>query len=216
MQTISEPIRNIIFDFGGVLLDIDYRLTYAAMSDLLGLPKLPEDNPVALKDILIRYEKGEIGTESFIWTLQRTSKKEIPHGDAIIRAWNAMLLGWNVSKFNLLEQLQKKYDLFLLSNTNALHISWVHQDLKTSHNIHDFEKRFFKKVYYSHEVGMRKPDREIYQFVTTDANVIPEETLFIDDLPENLLGALNLGWNVYHHNPNDNLEEILRNTLKLL
>lgn len=213
---MSEKIRNIIFDFGGVLLDIDYQLTYTELGRVLGYPGEPSEITDELKDILIRFEKGEMGTESFIWSLQRVSKKNVPQGDAIIRAWNAMLIGWYPGTFRLLDKLGKKYNLFLLSNTNALHINWVHKDLKTRHNMNNFEQRFFEKVYYSHEIGMRKPDSEIYQFVTEDAKLIPEETIFIDDLPENILGAKNVGWALYNHTPNDNLEEILCSTLKLL
>jgi epoxide hydrolase-like predicted phosphatase len=216
MQTIDKPVRNIIFDFGGVLLDIDYQLTYNAMSKLLGIPDLTSGIPVSMTDVLSRFEKGQIGSESFIWSLQRLSNGEIPQGEDVIRAWNAMLIGWDVSKFRLLEQLKTKYNLFLLSNTNSIHINWVHRDLRLNHGISDFENRFFKKVYYSHEAGMRKPDAEIYHFVTEDANVLPEETLFIDDLTENIKAAQEAGWKVYHHNPNENLEEILRYRLNIL
>ena len=213
---MTHAIQNIIFDFGGVLLNIDYQKTYDELGHLLGYRGLPTEMTDEFRDILIRFEKGEMGTESFIWALQRTSKKEIPHGDAIIRAWNAMLIGWFPGTFKLLEELGQKYNIFLLSNTNALHIGWVHHDLKITHTLHGFEQRFFKKVYYSHEIGLRKPDIDIYRFVTEDAKLLPEETIFIDDLAENIMGAKKTGWNVYQHNPNENLEEILRSTLKLL
>jgi epoxide hydrolase-like predicted phosphatase len=216
MQTIDKPIRNIIFDFGGVLLDIDYQLTYHAMSELLGVPDLTSGIPQEIRDVLFRFEKGQIGAESFIWYLQRLSKGEIPQGEDVIRAWNAMLIGWDVSKFRLLEELKARYNLFLLSNTNSIHINWVHRDLRLNHGITDFENRFFNKVYYSHEAGMRKPDAEIYHFVTKDSDILPEETLFIDDLPENIKAAQEAGWKVYNHNPNENLEEILRYRLKIL
>lgn len=211
-----KEIRNIVFDFGGVLLDIDYRRTYRSMSKILNFDFQPDHLTEKMIEILNDFEKGVATKETFLWNIQRLTTKAVPHGKDIINAWNAMLIGWDESKFDLLLSLRKNYKVFLLSNTNEVHLDWVYHDLKKNHNIEDFDARFFDKTYYSHLVGMRKPDREIYQFVEKDAGILPEHTIFIDDIQKNIDGAKSVGWNTYLHNPSDGLSEVLCNKLKLV
>jgi putative hydrolase of the HAD superfamily len=212
----KEIIKNIVFDFGGVLLDIDYQKTYDAMSTLMSRsfdPKLLSHN---VKSILNKYETGYINTEIFIEKMQQLSQKKVPKAETIIDAWNALLIGFEPSKFDLLLNLRKNYKVFLLSNTNELHLNWVYEYLAEKYNIRDFDSRYFDKSYYSHQIGMRKPDEEIFRFVSIDAALGPDDTLFIDDIKENILGATASGWQIYHHNPNDDLEHIIKNKLCLL
>ncbi len=211
----NKKIQNIVFDFGGVLLDLDYTKTYEALSSLLGLEFLPTYTPET-SNFLHEYEIGKINTETFIWNLQRLAKKDVPIGQDVIKAWNAMLLGWQPPKFDFLLSLRKKYRTYLLSNTNELHLTWVLNDLKKHHNIVDFDKTYFDKTYYSHLIGMRKPDSEIFEYVTQDAGLDPEETLFIDDLEVNTLAAMDSGWKVYQHDPKDDLIKVFAEKLKLI
>ncbi len=201
----NTPIKNIVFDFGGVLLDIDFSLTYRELSRLLGVEFFPEKISDEARQVLIDFEVGKTTKENFIWSLQRYSQKEVPHGFDIIKAWNYMLLGWQPNKLEFLMELKTKYNLFLLSNTNEIHIEWVHRDLVKNHSITHFEKTYFDKVYYSHMIGLRKPNKEIFQYVLQDAHISSEETLFIDDLLENVMSAVSMGFQAYHHNPNDDL-----------
>lgn len=203
----SAPIKNIIFDFGGVLLDLDFDRTYQEMSKLLGIPFYPDSFSESTQSFLHDFEKGNISKETFIWHIQQLSHQSlpVPQGKEIIDAWNAMLLGWKSDKLDYLQYLRRRYKIFLLSNTNIIHIEWVHQDLKKHHNIYYFEKVFFDKVYYSHEVNMRKPDAEIFHFLTNDAKIRPEESLYIDDLNENVLSAIQTGFQSYWHEPSDDL-----------
>jgi glucose-1-phosphatase len=143
------------------------------------------------------YEKGDIIMENFLWNLQKMCK-EVPEVSDLLSAWNAMLLGWNDSKLSLLKDLKSTYNLYLLSNTNEIHLNWVRRDLKRNHQIIDFEKLFFIKAYYSHELRMRKPDAEIFDFVIADAGIKAEETLFIDDNADNIKAARALGFYVHH------------------
>jgi len=208
---LSLAFKNIVFDFGGVLLDIDYDRTYLALKNLLGIGFDPNTlSPNSLK-FLHDFEIGRISTETFLWNLQHLSAKEMPQGIDLIKAWNAMLIGWDKEKFQFLIELKSKYNLYLLSNTNELHLSWVYQDLKTNHDIDDFETRFFIKTYYSHLVEKRKPNADIFEFVQNDSQLTPSETIFIDDLKENVETAKNLGWKTYHHNPKENLIKIFKN-----
>lgn len=207
-------IKNIIFDFGGVLLDIDYILTYKRMEEVLGLPIHTETLPEATKEMLRDYEKGLTTSDAMISHLRDLSPNR-PSAKDIVIAWNTMLMGWNPEKFALLEKLRKLYRVYLLSNTNELHLEWVHEDLKKHHGIADFETRFFDKVYYSHEIHLRKPDAEIYNFVTQDARLEPLETIFIDDLKPNIEAARLAGWNTYHHNPKDDIAGVMASILGL-
>ncbi|MBK8886343.1 MAG: HAD family phosphatase [Saprospiraceae bacterium] len=212
----NKKIQNIVFDFGGVLLDLDYTKTHDAMSKLLGFEFMPATFAPETTKFLNEYEIGKINTETFIWNLQRLAKKEVPIGQDVIKAWNAMLLGWQPAKFDFLLSLRKKYKTYLLSNTNELHLTWVLIDLKKQHHISDFDTTYFEKTYYSHLIGMRKPDSQIFEFVTQDARLDPAETLFIDDLEVNTLAAKVPGWKVYQHDPKDDFIQVFTEKLKLM
>jgi glucose-1-phosphatase len=111
----------------------------------------------------------------------------------------------------MLERLAKKYTLYVLSNTNQTHIDWVHEDLKKNHHISEYEQRFFTKVYYSHEIHLRKPDVEIYEYVLQNANLNAAETLFIDDNYDNVQAAQSIGIQVIHHLLGNEIVDILKN-----
>jgi putative hydrolase of the HAD superfamily len=209
----SDPIKNIVFDFGGVLLDLDFDRTYEEMSKLLGIPFYPDNFSESTLAILHDFERGKISKEGFIWHIQQLSRKSVPQGKEIIDAWNAMLLGWKPEKLDYLQDLRRRYKVFMLSNTNIIHIEWVHQDLQKNHGIYYFENVFFNKAYYSHEVQMRKPDSEIFHFITKDADIQPEESLYIDDLIENVNSAREIGFQGYWHNPSDDLVSNLKDMI---
>jgi glucose-1-phosphatase len=214
---MNKNITSIVFDFGGVLLDIDYQRTYEALSKLLLISFDPDHLPDDAKKVFFDFETGHINTESFIWNIQRMSSHQTPpQAQEIIDAWNAMLIGWNPKKFAFLTELKKKYALYLLSNTNEIHLTWVYNDLRENHGILDFDDRFFNKTYYSHLIGMRKPNEDIFSFVHQNANLDPAKTLFIDDIQANIQGGISAGWHTYHHDPNEDLINIFRNQLKLL
>lgn len=198
-------IKNIIFDFGGVLIDLDVNKTYDAMSEVLDMP-INAEVLTAHQDVLENYECGLVSTETFLWRFQYISKL-VPPAPALIRAWNAMIIGWQQEKLDFLEDIGKKYNTYLLSNTNELHLQKVHKDLKNQHHITDFESRFFKKAYYSHRVKMRKPDKSIFELVLSDAGINASETVFIDDLPSNIKTASSLGLHSILHPTNAPLSE---------
>lgn len=207
-------IKNIVFDFGGVLLQIDYSKTFDALQALTGSDWRNESATLATtSEFMQRFEMGQISTETFINHIQRKSVT-IPDARQVIDAWNAMLIGWNPDTFEQLTALRKQYKLFLLSNINPLHLEWIHKDLKKVHGIVDFETTFFDSVFYSHKIGMRKPNFDIYQFVQHQAKLIPAETIFIDDLAVNIQAAETaVGWHCMHHNPNKNVFDVLNTKL---
>lgn len=199
-------IKNIVFDFGGVLLDLAPEKTFTALAKLMGGDEqMAKDMYVKHAALFDNYESGKIIMENFLWNLQNMCK-DVPDITFVISAWNAMLLGWNKDKLALLKDLKSKYNVYLLSNTNEIHLNWVRRDLRRNHQIVDFEKLFFHKAYYSHELGMRKPDREIFDFVIADAGIVPSETIFIDDNAANIETAKIVGLNAFLFETNAHLD----------
>lgn len=197
-------IKNIIFDFGGVLLNLDYKRSYDALSEVMGVELQHDDIPEELLPIFIDFETGAINDETFIWRLQKASKG-YPQAREVIDAWNAMLLGWNHERLDMLLDLQKHYEVFLLSNTNSIHLDWVYKDLEKNHGVHAFDKKYFDKTYYSHQIGLRKPDIDIYKYVLSDAGILARETIFIDDNQENVAAASSVGIKAIHHDPDQEI-----------
>ncbi len=215
-MTEIQPVKNIVFDLGGVLLHIDHQRTYDKMSEVLNRSFSPEDMTPEMHKLLLDFETGTISTEVFIWNIQRMSLRGVPSGNQVAEAWNAMLLGWNEGVFQLLEALRARYKVYLLSNTNEIHLQWILITLKHQYEISDWDTRFFDQTFYSHRVGMRKPNKEIYDHVVENTGIIPENTLFIDDTPANLETPREAGWQTYLHHPDDDIVEVVRNVLKLL
>ncbi len=202
-------IKNIIFDLGNVLIDIDFPRSEQMLKNILGENLLDDLKKINREDIFLQYEKGNISEKEFVSTLQSLGTDTTTQ--QIIDAWNAMLIGFKAPRFEMLERLGKKYALYVLSNTNQTHIDWVNEDLKKNHNIEQYEQRFFTKVYYSHEIHLRKPDVEIYEYVLQDAHLKAAETLFVDDNFDNIQAAKSIGIQVIHHLLGNEIVDILKN-----
>jgi putative hydrolase of the HAD superfamily len=188
-------IKNIIFDFGDIFINLDKQGTYKAMA-ALGVSKITEE----MTQVYQNYEKGLMTTDAFINFFHE--KFRIPK-EKLIVAWNAVLLDFPRERLGFLKKLadSKKYRLFLLSNTNHLHIKWV-QDSLGDEFYNDF-KNCFGQFYLSHEINFRKPDSEIFEFVLNENNLIAEETLFVDDLKENTDSANSLGFKTWNLVPEE-------------
>ena len=186
-----KGIKHIIFDLGGVLLNIDYKLTEQAFVDAR-IKNFPEIYSQLHQSSLIdKFEMGMMPKEEFISTLQKAAASPITEAQ-VLNAWNAMLLDLPVRRLQILQQLQLYYDLFLLSNTNEIHEQAFNEIIMRTHGVPHIGV-FFDKVYFSHRLGMRKPDKEIFIHVLEDNNLNPKETLFIDDSPQHIAGASELG-----------------------
>jgi putative hydrolase of the HAD superfamily len=183
--------KNLILDLGGVILDIDYQRTINAFQ-ALGIPKANElysqqvQNPVF--DLL---EKGMIDEMDFYEEIRRISRLELSN-DVIRKCWNAILIGLPVENTQTLYELKKKYRLFLLSNTNAIHEQAYRQMIIDQYGEFVFDG-IFEKMYLSHRIHLRKPDAEIFHFVIEDAQLNLEDTLFIDDSIQHVEGAKKAG-----------------------
>ena len=186
-------VKNLVFDFGNVLIDLDIPRTEKALRLILGEVNLQHLPPQFWND----YETGRISESAFLDSLQQL-KPSANRNDLIV-AWNAMLLHIPPIRFEMLLVLKKTYNVFLLSNTNATHIHWIYNYLLNTYSITNWDTHYFHKTYFSHLIGLRKPDIAIYDFVIEDAQLNPAETLLIDDNAANIQAAQQAGWQTALH-----------------
>ena len=202
-------ISNLCFDFGNVLIDIDIEGAKHRLFELMQSGHDPEKVHAEIEHLIREYEVDEISTREFLDAMKAMARPEI-EDDTIINAWNSMLLGIPQYRFGMLELLKENYNVFLLSNTNSLHIDWVHHYLRDTYQIMQFEKTFFDDHYYSYEIGKRKPDSEYFLHVIDDAMITPARSLFIDDIEENVRAARQLGFQTIHLRPEEEIAEVLK------
>lgn len=189
-----QGIKNLIIDFGGVLIDLDRERCIEKFRSL-GLPNVEEMLDLYhQQDFFHNYEKGMIGSAEFRNVLRDKIGK--PVSDAQIdEAWNSFLVGIPAYKLDLLLRLRKDYVVYLLSNTNAIHWEW------SCRNVFPYKafrvEDYFEHIYLSYEMKMSKPDNDIFQAVLEDTGILPEETLFIDDSDANCRTAEKLGISTY-------------------
>ena len=195
MTIIANKYKNIIFDLGGVLLNIDHTRTAKAFYSF-GLTDFSTLFSAAQqKHLFDLYEKGLISSKNFRNQIKTYCNNSID--DATIdMAWNAMLLDLPPERLRLLQILKNTHRTFLLSNTNDIHIETFNAYLQKSFGIADLSG-YFEKIYLSYKLGMRKPDTEIFEFVLSENNLVSNETLFIDDSIQHIEGAKKLGIQTY-------------------
>ena len=198
-------IRNLIFDYGGVLMDLDFRQTLIALKQLLKVDFKDETYRNWFFELFKSYEKNGISDEAFLDKL-RSNSDENPTSQELIMAWNALMISIKKERFDMLTELKKNYGVYLLSNTNGVHYEnmlLMAKDLLGPIEIDSF----FHKSYYSHLVNMRKPDKEIFDLICSENKLDRKETLFIDDLPFNVEGAIKAGLHSIQHDPKTEITE---------
>ena len=182
-------IDTIIFDFGDIFINLDKEATPLALKKL-GLKEWNSN----LDTLNLDFEKGKISEMEFIIGLQNYIPNASIH--QIREAWNAILLDFPLYRLEFLQMLSQKYRLFLLSNTDSIHIERFQHRAGISF-YRDFYQ-CFEKVYFSYELGMRKPEPEIFEFIIKEHNLLPKNTLFVDDNLQNVESAEKLGLQVWH------------------
>jgi glucose-1-phosphatase len=198
-------IKNIIFDLGGVIMNIDFKKTEAAF-EALGFANFKQYiTQFHITPFFEQYETGMIDDTAFIKGIQNLAERPITE-DQVIASWNALLLDFPPRRLELLEAIKKRYRIFLLSNTNALHHHAFQQTLHAQTGL--LLEDIFEKTYYSHTAHLRKPDAAIYQLVLKENTLHPGETLFIDDTASNFTGAEALGIQTLHLKPPMQITEI--------
>lgn len=184
--------KNIILDYGNVIFSIDFKITQDAFV-ALGISDIDRFyGHLAQDDIFDRFDRGEVSSAEFRDAIRQVTHRPELTDEAIDEAWNSLLLGVRAGHHELLLDLRSRYRLFLLSNNNAIHYDWIMNHLKAEFGLENNEQ-FFEKDYYSHLMGMRKPNPDIFEYVLKKHHLKPEETLFIDDSPQHIATAKKLG-----------------------
>tara|TARA_R100000935_G_C2814062_1_gene156425 strand:+ start:367 stop:972 length:606 start_codon:yes stop_codon:yes gene_type:complete len=184
-------IKNIIFDFGDIFVNLDKPAT---------LREMEKHNIGEFSEAILQknheYEKGLISSEDFLKAYRSEYNLE---KEAVVNSWNAILIDFPEHRFQFIKELSEsnKYRLFLLSNTNEIHIDWIKENVPF---FEDF-KNCFEAFYLSHEINFRKPDAAIYKFVLDARDLKPGECLFIDDIKENTDAAASLGLQIWNLDP---------------
>ncbi|MBC7848366.1 MAG: HAD family phosphatase [Chitinophagaceae bacterium] len=188
-------IKNIIFDLGGVLLNLDINKTLDAYK-AIGLNNIRDLFGIGHADSFFKkYETGHLNDDGFIDSIL-TLEGNTGTAQQITEAWNAMLLDFPPERVEWLKQLKSTYRLFLFSNTNAIHLRSFQTAFQELYGFHMDE--LFERAYYSHVAGLRKPDAAAYQLVLDDNKLIAQETVFIDDALVNIEAANSVGIHGIH------------------
>jgi len=193
----------IIFDLGGVILNLDYHRSVMSF-EKLGIHNV--QNLFSQKkqvEVFNQFETGQISPEEFRSFVQSYSGKNVP-SDTIDHAWNQMLLDLPLARFQLLQNISKQKRTFLLSNTNAIHMDWFSKYTDKLLGKNSFFETF-EVAYLSHQINMRKPHPEIFEFVISENNLNPVETLFIDDSEQHIIGAKKTGLQTHWLQPGEDI-----------
>ncbi len=207
MELLHPVLKNIffdsiIFDFGAVIIDIDYNKAKLSF-EKLGVKKFDDlFSKAAQNNLFDNLEKGLISENEFRLEIKKYAGIQL-QDEAIDAAWNSMLFSIPQARFTLLEQLSKQLPLYLLSNTNSIHERAFETQIDEQYGYKKF-KSFFTKIYFSHHIHKRKPDLEIFQYVINENKLNPHTTLFIDDSPQHIEGAIKAGLQAFYlQYPND-------------
>lgn len=212
MQQLQlEGIDTIIFDLGKVIINLDMDATYHRLEEIYGEGYEEIMTSFNAEHLFTDYETGQISTQIFVNALKSRAKDGINQDD-IITAWNAMLGDIPQARFDILLKAKERYSTYCLSNTNELHINWIENWLESYKGIRTLDP-FFHKVYYSHEMGQRKPEVEIFETLINAHQLNPSRTVFIDDTAGHLIGARQAGLNTFHLTKDLTLEDLFEGLL---
>lgn len=203
-----KNIKNIIFDYGNVIFNIDFKKVQQAFRDL-GVQNVEDFYGHRKQDeVFDLLDRGEISNAGFRDRLRELTNKPELTDQQIDDAWNSIFLDTPTEYVDVLKKLKGRYRTFLLSNTNAIHEIFFNDYNKRTFG-HDSNDELFEKVYYSHIVGKRKPEAAIFEQVLTENSLKPQETLFIDDSPQHLETARVLGMHTFLMTAPDNIVKFL-------
>jgi putative hydrolase of the HAD superfamily len=192
---IDSSVKAILFDLGGVLINLDYQKTVQSFESL-GIENFNELFSQAQQSHLFDdYETGKISSFHFINRILDLMPKG-SNPNQVVHAWNDMILDFPMNRLQMLERMSKNYPLFLLSNTNDLHMEKVRRELKKTSEkpLEDY----FTEVFLSQQVGLRKPTKEVFHYVADKIGFPPQNILFIDDSIQHIDSANSLGFQTIH------------------
>ncbi|WP_375578772.1 HAD family phosphatase [Marivirga tractuosa] len=209
-----QKIKTIIFDLGGVIINLYVEKTISAFAQLSGLSEKEVEKAYLSADVFKQYEKGLISDDEFRQSLRDNFNLKASD-DEIDQAWNAMLGEIPNDRIESIKSLKQNYKCIVLSNTNAIHESAFHKILSNSFSYQHLND-LFHEVYFSHDLNQRKPDQEIYQNVLNLSQTEATEALFMDDGQANLDSASKLGIHTLHIPRNDGLMNLLKHKLSTI
>jgi len=188
----NSRIKNIVFDLGDVILNIDVPLASSSFGKLSGREQHEILTLFKEKELFRLFETGLVDEDAFRNTIRELLEFPDWSEEIIDTAWNSLLLDIPPARIELIKELGKNYRLFLLSNTSSIHIKQVNKILHAASGVEKLDD-LFEKVYLSYEMGLMKPDPAIYLQVLEESGLIAEETLFLDDNADNIAAASKLG-----------------------
>jgi len=191
----SPDIKTVIFDFGGVIIDIDPQITIKKLQELGFTDVARIQSKEFIDDIVRKFERGIFTPEVFRKRLRAFLKMKITD-QQIDDAWNALIYDIPAERIEVLEHVKKHYKMFLLSNSNELHYDIYIRDLQLRFGYREFDD-LFDKAYFSFDTHLSKPDPEAYEFILYQHELDPAKTLFIDDNEANIKAAGSLGIKTY-------------------
>ena len=194
---LVPSVKTLIFDLGGVILDLSVDHTLESFSQLSKLSKEKVQDIYVSTPGFLDYEKGSIDDVVFRDFVRETFSISADD-ETIDTCWNAMLRGIPPLKLDLMTRLQSEFQVFLLSNTNAIHVRHINEVILPQRPGNRSLDSYFHKAYYSHRMGKRKPDADIFEQVLEENHLVPEQTLFLDDYAVNIEGAKALGIKTMH------------------
>ncbi len=198
-------IKNILFDLGGVILDINVQATLKKFYEL-GFPAQLMQYPHSMNtDLFFKYETGKMKVEQFRDEIRKVSGVDVSD-EVFDEAWNSMLVRIPRERIELLKVLANRYSIYMLSNTSDLHAPVFEKMFEETAGIK--MQNLFTKIYYSHEIGYLKPDLDAWKYVINDAGIKPEETLFLDDNIQNIKASQELGFQAIHIHERTNLMDL--------
>lgn len=193
---VSPAIKNLLFDLGGVIINIEPIRVAQALAGFSSKDLSFIRQEIEEQRVFQNYEIGKWDDTHFRQAINHIIEANLTDAQ-IDEIWNSMLLDIPPERISLLQSLRKRYTLFLLSNTNAIHIKAVNSILQQSSGIANLEA-LFSKTYYSHQIKLAKPSVAVYEYILHDSKLLPQETLFIDDNFDNINGAKLSGMHTVH------------------
>jgi epoxide hydrolase-like predicted phosphatase len=204
----KSAVRNIIFDLGGVLLNINPLLSLIELEKISGIGKDELISRFASEHIFEKFDTGSLTPDQFRVELSRIINKNVNDAE-IDRAWNILIQDFPSTRVELVQQLRKNYRVFLLSNTNSIHFEHYTAEFyeKNGFSMADL----FERLFLSYEIGIHKPDAGIYSHVLENAHIDASETVFIDDSLANIKAAEELGISGIHIHDGYDVEDFFEN-----
>lgn len=203
---MSQKIKNILFDLGGVIITLNKQEALRRFT-AAGFPNIEDYlGEFRQEGIFLEYEEGKISPENFYKEFRRLSGNENISAEDIDNGWLGFLAGIPPYKLELLKELRKKYNVYLISNTNPSVIKWASTSNFSPEGLPI--QAYFDKCYLSFEIGCAKPDREIFDFILKDSGMVPSETFFLDDGKANIEVGKQLGFETYQVDQTEDLRKV--------